>query len=148
MRDLFFKARVESTGVQRSHSPRDGFFQGSVTARPKGVFPHGGGGGNYKLETRKQKLEIGKAKRKQIPRCARNDRRGLRWDQKWPVRFWMGCSGNGRTRSSNTFLVERSQRSYLVATPRDCVLFFSIQVLLNKKNPKTGKTETEPAGNN
>src|SRR5260370_27884142 len=31
-------------------------------------------------ETRKQKLETGRAKRKQITRCARNDRRGARRD--------------------------------------------------------------------
>ncbi len=138
MRAFFFKALVESTGVQRSHSPRDGFFQGSVTARPKGVFPHGGGGGNYKLETRKQKLEIGKAKRKQIPRCARNDRRGLRWDQKWPVRFWMGCSGNGRTRTSNRFVVARSERPYLVVAAQQSCGVSTITIVSNMNNPCAG----------
>src|SRR5260370_21526851 len=53
----------------RTGHPR-GIFQGSLAARPKRVFPHGGGGGNCKLETRKQILEMGKAKEEHIPPAA------------------------------------------------------------------------------
>src|SRR5260370_17294777 len=50
----------------------------------------------------------------------------------------MGCSGNGRTRVSNRFVVARSERTYMVITAQQSCGVSTITIVSNMNNPCAG----------